>query len=298
MSLNSGYRVALVGNPNSGKTALFNQLTGLNQKVSNYPGITVEKKTGRGLFPGGESFQVMDLPGTYSLVPDSLDEQIVADQFLAWSLGSDPPDVLVAVVDTSNLRRNLLLVTQCLELGLPVVLALNMMDRVRRKVTADQVEHLRRALGAAGAVPVVAVKGEGLDQLLAVVEETVRKRPRPTPLYFGLKKPVWEDLVHFGTSALGWSPVWSQALAVRLVGKEDFLSGIVIPHLADRDPAEVDRLRSTLASVRDQVPNWRSILAGDARHRYEQIDRILAETGWSEAQPHLVRSRSERIDAV
>ena len=126
--------VALVGNPNSGKTAIFNVLTGLNQKVSNYPGVTVEKKIGKARFADGEKFDLLDLPGTYSLTPESMDERIVTEQVLNWVHGDNPPSVIVSVVDATNLSRNFYLTTQLADLGIPVVVALNMMDLVRDKL--------------------------------------------------------------------------------------------------------------------------------------------------------------------
>lgn len=121
---------ALVGNPNSGKTAIFNLLTGLNQKVSNYQGITVEKKIGWIKGIDSEQYQLLDLPGTYSITPESFDERIVEEQVVQWVHGKDTPSVIISVVDASNLSRNLYLTTQLLDLGLPVIVALNMMDRI------------------------------------------------------------------------------------------------------------------------------------------------------------------------
>src|SRR5271163_2483514 len=119
--------IALVGNPNTGKTTLFNALAGLRHRVGNYPGVTVEKKTGM-MRHGLLTFEVMDLPGTYSLAARSLDEMVVADVILGRHPADARPDLVVAIVDASNLERNLYLTTQVLELGVPVVIALNMTD--------------------------------------------------------------------------------------------------------------------------------------------------------------------------
>src|ERR1041384_2757119 len=123
--------IALAGNPNSGKTTLFNALTGLRQKVANYPGVTVEKKTGRCILSekaGGAECQIIDLPGTYSLASRSPDEHVARQVVLGQIEGTPRPDVIVVVADASNLERNLYLVTQVLELGRPVVVALSMVD--------------------------------------------------------------------------------------------------------------------------------------------------------------------------
>src|SRR5215467_518489 len=119
--------VALVGNPNTGKSTLFNALSGLRQRVGNYPGVTVEMKKGRAIF-GNTNVELIDLPGTYSLAARSPDEMVAVDLLLGHCTGEPRPDVVVAIVDASNLDRHLYLVTQLLELGEPVVVALNMTD--------------------------------------------------------------------------------------------------------------------------------------------------------------------------
>src|SRR5262249_50077940 len=119
--------VALVGNPNTGKTTLFNALAGLKQRVGNYPGVTVEIKKGK-FRCHDQAFDVIDLPGTYSLAPRSPDEMVAVELILGQTHGEAKPDVVVTIVDASNLERNLYLTTQVLELGVPVIVALNMMD--------------------------------------------------------------------------------------------------------------------------------------------------------------------------
>src|SRR5919107_1764482 len=118
--------VALAGNPNCGKSTIFNALTGLRQKVGNYPGVTVEKKTGRFFGSHGESMDLLDLPGSYSLQVRSPDEAVARDVLLGRLRGVPRPDVIICVVDASNLERNLYLMAQMLELQIPVVVALNM----------------------------------------------------------------------------------------------------------------------------------------------------------------------------
>ena len=165
-----GPLVALVGNPNCGKTALFNLLTGSRQKVANYAGVTVERKEGRLLTRTGRSLRVLDLPGAYSLHPRSPDERVTADVLFGRALGEKRPDLVVCVVDATNLRRNLRLVLAVRRLGLPCVVALNMADLAARrglKVDAD-------ALSAALGLPVVltvGVKAGGADDLLGLLDE-------------------------------------------------------------------------------------------------------------------------------
>ena len=148
-------RIALAGNPNSGKTTLFNALTGSNQFVGNWPGVTVEKKEGR--LKNHKDVIVTDLPGIYSLSPYTL-EEVVARNYLI----EERPDVILNIVDATNLERNLYLTTQLVEIGIPVVIALNMMDLVRRKGDSINVKELSRQLGCR-IVEISALKGEGTE---------------------------------------------------------------------------------------------------------------------------------------
>ncbi|VAV85911.1 Ferrous iron transport protein B [hydrothermal vent metagenome] len=132
MSNNKAIKVALVGNPNTGKTSLFNQLTGLNQKVGNYPGITVDKKVGSAQLSKNCTARILDLPGTYSINPTTLDENIVL-QTLLNKAHQDFPDVIVVVADIENIKRNLLLFSQIKDLQIPTILAVNMADQMERK---------------------------------------------------------------------------------------------------------------------------------------------------------------------
>jgi ferrous iron transport protein B len=160
--------IALVGNPNCGKTAIFNLLTGLNQKVSNYPGVTVEKKTGL-VRSENLSYKVLDLPGTYSLQPESFDEEIVLEQITNWAKGEMPPDILISVVDASNLARNLFLTSQLIDLNIPIIVALNMMDRLNDHEKIDYLK-LANKLGVNAVVPISAKKNQGFDELKLTIE--------------------------------------------------------------------------------------------------------------------------------
>ena len=164
--------VALVGNPNCGKTAIFNLLTGLNQKVSNYPGITVEKKEGIVYAQGDKTFNLLDLPGTYSLSAESFDEQIVSDQVLSWAKGENPPAVIVSVVDASSLSRNLYLTTQLLDLDIPMIVALNMMDQLKDENQID-IQKLKKELGVSAVVPISAKMNWGLDVLKSAIQKSL-----------------------------------------------------------------------------------------------------------------------------
>src|SRR5947209_3276572 len=161
--------VALVGNPNTGKTTLFNALAGMRQRVGNYPGVTVETKKGRMSYHG-QVFDLIDLPGTYSLAPRSPDEMVAVDLILGQQPGEPQPDVVVAIVDASNLERNLYLATQTMELGVPLVVALNMMDLAESHGMRIDTERLSRQLGVP-VVPIQANKGKGLDRLRKVIAQ-------------------------------------------------------------------------------------------------------------------------------
>jgi len=162
-------RIALVGNPNSGKTALFNALTGARQKVANYPGVTVERKEGAAMTPAGRRALVLDLPGTYSLRARSPDEMVTRDVILGRLPGEAPPDVLVCVADATNLRLVLRLVLELKQVGRPLVLALNMFDIAERQGIRIDIPGLSAALGVP-IVTTVAVRKRGLEALLAEVD--------------------------------------------------------------------------------------------------------------------------------
>ncbi|HEU0162198.1 MAG TPA: ferrous iron transporter B [Rhizomicrobium sp.] len=167
-------RIALVGNPNTGKTSLFNALTGARQKVANYPGVTVERKEGAAVTPGGRRVQILDLPGTYSLRARSPDEVVTRDVVLGRLDGEAVPEVLVCVADATNLRLVLRLALELKQVGRPLVLALNMFDIAERQGIRIDLEGLSRALDIP-IVTTVAVRKRGLDVLLAQVDALAEK---------------------------------------------------------------------------------------------------------------------------
>ncbi|WP_026461839.1 ferrous iron transport protein B [Adhaeribacter aquaticus] len=173
---NSISKIALIGNPNCGKSSLFNQLTGLNQKVGNFPGVTVDKKTGISQLTPQHKAQVIDLPGTYSLYPKSLDEKVIID--LLYNKKSDLyPDVLIITVDASNLKRNLLLFTQLADLEIPAVLGLNMMDVAETHGVKINLKQLQEDLGVP-VIPLNARNGIGVAALKIVTSQPLDKPER------------------------------------------------------------------------------------------------------------------------
>lgn len=159
-------KIALAGNPNSGKTTLFNALTGSNQFVGNWPGVTVEKKEGK--LKGHKDVILMDLPGIYSLSPYTL-EEVVARNYLI----TDKPDAILNIIDGTNLERNLYLSTQLMELGIPVVMAVNMMDIVKKNGDQIDVKSLGKKLGCE-VVEISALKGTGIKDAAAKVVEVAK----------------------------------------------------------------------------------------------------------------------------
>ena len=179
-------RIALVGNPNCGKTALFNALTGARQKVANYAGVTVERKEGALTTASGRRVQILDLPGTYSLRARSPDEAVTRDAVLGRLAGESPPDVVVCVADATNLRLVLRLILELKAVGRPLVLALNMYDIALRQGLKIDLEGLSREIGAP-IVTTVATRRRGIEDLIAKVEAVLADLP-PAPV------SAWQEL--------------------------------------------------------------------------------------------------------
>jgi len=281
-------RIAILGNPNAGKSTLFNALTGLRQKVANYAGVTVEKKTGVCALPSGRQVELLDLPGSYSLHPASPDEAIVRDVLLAVQSDTPPPDLIVFVVDATHLDRNLYLALQVIELGRPVVLALSMMDAADAAgIVIDQAA-LERQLG----VPVVgisAARGTGLPALRELLEREVE----PSAVHFRRLPPAFEKVLHDLEARLPRHPSLPDrgrhdyALALLLDdGEEDALVESAPPAVR----AELPAMRQRLA---ESTPGWRS---DPVQLRYEAIADILKHALVTAGERRdLTRERADRI---
>lgn len=225
-------RVALVGNPNSGKTSLFNQLTGLNQKVGNFPGVTVDKKTGNCHLSATQKVQIIDLPGTYSLYPKSLDERVIID-LLYDKKGASYPDLVIVTADASNLKRNLLLFTQLADLKIPAILALNMIDVAEQEGVQIDIPALHKALGVP-VIPMNARKGVGIAALKILMSQQLDAVPAPVYKVPESLKPVIESIkARFGISndylALHYA---HQYKSLKFLSAEDvaFISELVQVH--------------------------------------------------------------------
>jgi ferrous iron transport protein B len=256
---------ALVGNPNTGKTTLFNALSGLRQRVGNYPGVTVETKKGQTTC-AGRPFDLIDLPGTYSLAPRSPDEMVAVDVILGQQKGECRPDVVISIVDASNLERNLYLTTQVLELGVPVVVALNMIDVAEGQGIQIDAERLAAQLGVS-VVPIQANKKKGLDRLRAAVAAaatTGEPPPKRTPFPEAFEREADQLRRALG----GETPVFLIRRLLLDVG------GYTEERLADKRAAcrheEVRAARQRLAEAGCGVP------AVEARARYAWIREVTA----------------------
>lgn len=181
--------IALAGNPNAGKTTLFNRVTGAHQHVGNYPGVTVEKKEGS-FTHNGQEILITDLPGTYSLTAYSV-EELVARDFVV----NEQPDIVVDIVDASNLERNLYLSCQFLELGVPLVIALNMIDVAESRGIEIRADRLEKLLGIP-VIPIIARSGKGVDKLFDTILETVQKKRTAKPILLRYGSDLDESLAH------------------------------------------------------------------------------------------------------
>ena len=272
--------VALLGNPNCGKTAIFNILSGLCQKVSNYPGITVEKKIGTVKFEK-KSFNILDLPGTYSLSAESFDEQIVSDQVQNWARGENPPDAIISVVDASNLSRNLYLTSQMLDLDIPVVVALNMIDLVDSQNQIDQ-NSLKTQLSVAAVVSLSAKLNQGLDDLKEAIITVINSGKKTNHQSNWISIPVQNELKPLIDQQF-LSSKFGMAHALRLVSRNVNHNGNV---------AQVDSIRNSISNLGFNPQTLEATL------RYRWIDEIIKSVQ-SRAKTSIRKiSRSEQWDKI
>ncbi|MFT7032350.1 MAG: ferrous iron transport protein B [Cyclobacteriaceae bacterium] len=171
MSEKKGVKIALVGNPNAGKTSLFNQLTGLKQKVGNFPGVTMDKNLGFFKLPDGNSAIIIDLPGTYSIYPRSMDERVVFD-VLSDSEAEDYPDIIIVIADASSIERNLLLFTEVRDLGIPTLMALNNLDVAKKENKSISIESLEKEFSTR-VIPINARNRVGIEELKTALTEEI-----------------------------------------------------------------------------------------------------------------------------
>lgn len=272
-------KIALAGNPNSGKTTLFNALTGSTQYVGNWPGVTVEKKEGR--IKSNKEITLVDLPGIYSLSPYSLEEVIARDYIL-----NEKPDVIINIVDASNLERNLYLTTQILELGVPTVVALNMMDVVKKRGDEIDTQAMEKVLGCP-VVPIAAVKNQGLEDL-AKTAAAQKNKPKPQPFSKDIEAALSQinGIIQKDQSLGGYEPRW---LAVKLFERDE--------EVLKRIKASADTLKgveAVTATVEQKLDDdAESIVTNE---RYESVSALLSGLFIKKARPKL--TTSDKIDKV
>lgn len=290
------FTVALAGNPNSGKTSVFNRLTGLTQKVGNYPGVTVERKVGR-CWIGSQSFRVVDLPGTYSLAAKSPDEEVAVDVLLGAQDGEPRPDVVVHVVDACSLERGLYLLTQLLEIGLPVIVALNMVDLAEARGIRVDAARLSERLGVT-VVPIQGHRGIGFEALRAAIARAVASSPGAAldgsgPL---LAQRPWRQAVGFVLRELG--PMVAErrgrklepAEALRaLVDRGGRAERLLIDVASERGSAVLERAREIVSAPED-------LAAAETALRYAWIRERLE--GCLSGAPPVQPTWTERVDRV
>lgn len=297
--------IALIGNPNCGKTAVFNHLTGLNQKVSNYPGITVEKKTGKLKSDFDEDIYILDLPGTYSITPESIDERVVAEQFMDWIHGINKPFAIISVVDATNLSRNLYLTTQLLDLGIPVILALNMMDCVKDKSVLPEYSVLKEKFGLSAVVPMSALEGWGIDGLKNAIQTAITTRkPRKSRMLFSSHLEIHEllnPLVKFLQQQFDYTPRLARVQALRLITRQSAVDLYRPPHSGEhyfdtKIVSEIERLRGKAVHAIDKAGlNHRTL---EATIRYTWLDNLLKQSENKKIEGLIKISRSEKLDKI
>ena len=278
-------KIALAGNPNSGKTTLFNALTGSNQFVGNWPGVTVEKKEGKikGYTSKAEEAILVDLPGVYSLSPYTL-EEVVSRNFLI----GEKPDAIINIIDGTNLERNLYLTTQLTELGIPVIVAVNMMDLVRKNGEVLDIEKLGKDIGCK-VVEISALRGEGIDQLAqrAVAIARGKKKNQPAHRFEGC---VEHALAHIEEAIAGRvDESMERWYAVKLFERDE-----KVRESLDLDPALIRHIEEDIVSCETEMDDdAESIITGE---RYNYIGNIIEDCYKKRVKKTM--STSDKIDSI
>ncbi len=268
--------VALIGNPNTGKTSVFNRLTGLNQKVGNYPGITVEKKQGLCKLDRGLKAHIIDLPGTYSLNASSVDENVVIELLLNKN-DKDFPDVAVVVADVENLKRNLLLFTQIKDLGIPAVLAINMADRMKRKAISLDIEALEQKLETKIAL-VSSRKNEGFDNLKELITNYGQLSTKPC------------------VNASRIAPEYFERLRKAFPNQELYKLWLVITQDVNFGTLTRNELKGVASFQTESKSNLKRLQQKETIARYQFINSVLKETLTVDtANAKDFRSRMDRV---
>jgi len=284
MAMKKYIQVALVGNPNSGKTSLFNQLTGLKQKIGNYPGITVDKKTGVCGLKNGKKANIIDLPGTYSIYPRSDDERVVFET--VYDLNPiTKPDIVIAIVDAVNLKRNLLLFTQIHDMGIPIILVLNMMDVAERSGIEIKVRKIEKAFG----IPVIGINartGEGIDRI-RVTLSTMPVRQDIKPFYD--VKAFAPDLIEEVKNEFNLENdyqaylILQQYQHVHQLSDEQkrFIEGLITKYEFDINSFQAREIIDRYAIINEFIDGSIKVKLDGQQFRFtDKIDRLLTHKVW------------------
>ncbi|MBU1405111.1 MAG: ferrous iron transport protein B [Proteobacteria bacterium] len=286
--------IALAGNPNAGKTTLFNTLTGSRQHVGNYPGVTVEKKEGGYTFPSGEHASIIDLPGTYSLTAYSV-EEVVARDYLV----QEKPDVVINITDASNLERNLYLSTQFLELGVPMVIALNMIDVAQDRGISLDAQKLAELLKVP-VIPIIARSGKGTAELMGAALELAKENKPWDPLYISYGEDVdlaLQTMAQRITAATfmteNYTPRW---LALKYLEGDSQIREKGRAHNPDVDTELQDIVESVSAHLHKTMETYPEAIIAD--HRYGYIKSVLRQEVITHTFDIDRLHASDRIDKV
>lgn len=273
--------VALAGNPNSGKTSLFNELTGAKQHVGNWPGVTVEQKTG--ILKKHDDVTIVDLPGIYSLSPYTPEEVISRDYIL-----NQRPDVVVNIIDATNLERNLYLTTQLLEAGAPVVVALNMMDLIKKRGLDINVKELSKVLGNIPVVEISALEREGIAELIDIfLDEGEKKNYKGTPLSF---EPEVEAVLETIASKTSLSGATARYYAIKLFEGDERIKAAL--NLSEAVQSDIEQ---EIERVEDELDNDAETLITNGRYEYIAIHmpKIMKRP-----EVHDKITTSDKIDSI
>ena len=285
MTETAGPVIAVIGNPNTGKSTLFNALTGLRQKTANYPGVTVERHTGTLALPSGD-ITLVDLPGTYSLAAHSPDEMVAIDVLMGRVEDMGHPHAVLVVADATNLRRNLFLVTQVRELGLPVVLALNMSDLAERKSIHIDAQQLGQRLGVR-AVAISATGGTGMDELRSELEAALGVG-RTDPLNVMPQVRDEARRIYSEITAAQEHGLTPYDIERALIDAGGFAERRLVYETADAFAGVIEDARMRLSA-------GSSLAAMEAKRRYDLIDEIVAGSQVRQPPPE---SWQQRLDTV
>ena len=275
-------KVALIGNPNTGKTSVFNALTGLNQKVGNYPGITVDKKQGVSKLNDDVKANIIDLPGTYSLNASSLDENVVIELLLNKN-DKDFPDVAIVVTDVENLKRNLLLYTQIKDLEIPTILAINMSDRMQRKGISLDIPILEKALKTKIAL-ISSRKNTGIDELKQLITNYENLSTEPCLDASVIDKSYFEGLQKAFPNQLLYK-LWLVITQDVNFGKVDKKTIDSVSEFKTKSESDLKRLQQKETIKRYQFINetlkkGQTIDPNAATDLRSRLDRVLTHKVW------------------